>query len=430
MMNSLLSRAPFVALLGLALSGCVASPDDAGTPETSEQDDDALSQKVSFKQLAFGSLSAGDQGPATNADVEEAQNWVLADGITGAHTQDLQGIKQAGKIPYIHFYIAAGLAKQAYGIDDCNVTSFDKSLCKWGGDYISKHTAQVLAAHGAAAKKVQQIMGQSPVLVHVEPDWYQYTQPTHPGYGNQAAVHALNPTESGAILNQIVDTIHASCASCNVVLDVSPWASDLGAYFSHVKMSSVAYVGLVGKAFNATNGQIDNYTYKSISTITGKKIIVNTAHGAGGWPTAYDATWDGMLDTMWSAGVAGVIQSNKSRSHYEGVIAAYKAAHSSSGGGTPTTPTPPPTTGTFNFAVAPSINSWWIQVHVGASGGAAITSVSAAVNGVKTELKLQSWGDWAGSPASAVPAGAHVVFTAHDAAGHTGTMTSQGWPAM
>lgn len=424
-MNSLLSRAPFVALLGLSLSACLASPDDANAPddEAAQQNEDALAQ-VSFQRLAFGSLSSGDQGPASNADVEEAQNWVLADGITGTHTQDLQGIKQAGKIPYIHFYIAAGLAKKAYTIDDCNVTSFDKSLCKWGGDYISKHTGEVIAAHGAAAKKVQQIMGTSPVLVHVEPDWYQYTET---GSGSQMAVHPLGTTESGAILNQIVDTIHANCASCNVVLDVSPWASDLGAYFSHVNMSSVAYVGLVGKPFNATNGKIDNYSYKSISTITGKKVIVNTAHGAGGWPTSYDGTWDGQLDAMWSAGVAGVIQSNKNRSHYEGVIAAYKAAHGggngNSGGGTP-----PTTTGSFGFNVAPSINPWWIQVHVTAPGNAQVTSVSASVNGATYALKLQSWGDWAASPSSAIPAGAHVHFTAKDNQGHTGTMQSQAWP--
>ena len=422
MMNPSLSRAPFVALLALTVSACVAAPADSNDPEPAQQDDDALSGKVSFKHLAFGSLSSGDEGPAKNADIEEAQSWVLADGITGAHTQDLQGIKQAGKIPYIHFYIAAGLAKKAYNIDDCNVTSFDKSLCKWGGDYISKHTAQVIAAHAAAAKKVQQIMGSSPVLVHVEPDWYQYTEP---GSGNQKAVHPLSTTESGSILDQIVDTIHASCASCNVVLDVSPWASDLGAYFSHVKLSSVAYVGLVGKPFNATTGKIDNYTYKDISTITGKKIIVNTAHGAGGWPTSYDGTWDGQLDAMWSAGVAGVIQSNKDRSHYEGVIAGYKAAHGGGGGGG----TPPPATGSFGFAVASSINPWWIQVHVSAPGGATVTSVWASVNGGSTPLKLQSWGDWAASPSSAVPAGAHVVFTAHDSAGHTGTMKSKAWPA-
>lgn len=426
-MNPLLSRAPFLALLGVALSACLAAPDDSSAPEPeAAQQDDGLSPKVSFKRLAFGSLSSGDQGPAKNADIEEAQSWVLADGITGAHTQDLQGIKQAGKIPYIHFYIAAGMAKQAYKIDDCNVTSFDRSLCKWGGDYISKHVAQIVAAHGAAAKKVQQIMGQHPVLVHVEPDWYQYTQVTHPGYGNQKAVHALGPSESGAILDKIVDTIHASCASCNVVLDVSPWADDLGAYFSHVKLSSVAYVGLVGKPFNATTGKIDNYTYKSISAITGKKIIVNTAHGAGGWPTEYDATWDGKLDAMWAAGVGGLIESNKSRSHYEGVIAGYKAAHGG-GGGTP--PPGPEPGGSFGFAVASSINPWWIQVHVSAPGGAKVTSVSATVDGAKYALKLQSWGDWAVSPGSAVPAGAHVVFTAHDAEGHTGTAKSAAWPA-
>ncbi|MEO5725931.1 MAG: hypothetical protein ABI134_11405, partial [Byssovorax sp.] len=157
----------------------------------------------------------------------------------------------------------------------------------------------------------------------------------------------------------------------------------------------------------------------------GKKIIVNTAHGAGGWPTSYDGTWDGKLDAMWSAGVAGVIQSNKNRSHYEGVIAGYKAAHGGGGGGV----TPPTTTGSFSFSVASSINKWWIQVHVNAPAGAKVTSVWASVNGASYPLKLQPWGDWAVSPSSPVPAGAHVVFTAHDSAGHTGTMKSQAWPA-
>lgn len=323
-MNTMLARMSLATLLGLTITGCTMSSDEG---DLSAVDQGEAELAVSFSRFAFGSLGSGGQGPATNADILESSNWVLDTGVTSAHESDLNGIKQKGKIPYMYFYVAAGQAKKALGIDDCNVTSFDKSLCKWGGDYISKNVSKVVQGHAAAALRVQQIMGSSPALIHVEPDWYQYTQATHPAYGNGAAVHPLLPQESGNILNQIVSAIKQNCSSCTVVMDVSPWASDLKAYFSYVNMGAVGFVGLVGKVFPATTGKIDNYTYANISSITGKKIIANTAHGPGGAPTSYDTTWNSvsMINTMYSAGVGAVIQSNANKSAYEALISSYKA---------------------------------------------------------------------------------------------------------
>lgn len=430
-MKTMLSCMSLATVLGLTLAGC-AIPTDESEPSAVDQDEASLTQSIPFSQFAFGSLSSGGQGAASNADLLEAPNWVLDNGVTATHESDLNSIKQSGKIPYMYFYIAAGQAKKAYGIDDCNVTSFDKSLCKWGGDYISKHVTDVVNGHAQAAKRVQQIMGTSPALIHVEPDWYQYTEATHPAYGNGVAVHPLAPQESGTILNQIVSAIHQNCSSCSVVLDVSPWAANLSSYFSFVTMSQVAYVGLVGKAFPATTGKIDNYTYANISSTTGKKVIANTAHGPGGAPNGYDASWDSlsMIDTMFNAGVGAVIQSNANKTQYQNTIASYKAAH----GGTTTTPPPPPppppTTGNFQFSVASSINPWWIQVHVTPPSGASVTSVKASVKGTIYNLTLQSWGDWAVSPSSSVPAGTSVAFTATSSNGQQGTFSSQPWPAQ
>lgn len=324
-MSTQLSRAVLTTLLGLSLSACAldASEADLGAEGAVAQNADALSA-VHLHRFSFGAQEIGDQGPAPGADILEAANWVLDAGVD---TASLERIKQRGKIPYMYFYIAAGMAKTADHLDDCNVVSFDQSLCKWGGDYISKHVGEVVAAHGHAARAVEKVMNGSPILVHVEPDWYQYTESSHaPGNPGDKTVHPLGLPESGSILNRIVHAIHANCKSCSVVLDVSTWASDLAGYYAHVDLSKVAFVGLVGKTIDATTGKLDNYTFGEVTAITGKRLIVNTAHGPGGGPTPYNTTWDARssLKSMWNEGVVAVIQSNKSEAHYESTIDHFK----------------------------------------------------------------------------------------------------------
>lgn len=426
-MKSTVSRFALSALMGLSLAACTLDADEASLGDGAESAGEALAAPpVSFTKFSFGSLSAGDQGPASNADIYEVSDWVLDNGVSATHQSALSSIQSAGKIPYIYFYIAAGLAKKALGINDCNVTDFDHSLCKWGGDYISKHVTEVVNGHASAAAKVQAIVGSKPALVHVEPDWYQYTETNPTG---KPAVHPLGPTESGQILNQIISAIHTNCPSCSVVLDVSPWAGNLASYFSNVNMTGVQFMGLVGKAFPATTGKIDNYTYAQISSITGRKVIANTAHGPGGGPNAYDTTWDASatLNTMWSSGVAAVIQSNKDKAHYESVISSFRGSGGgSTGGGTGGGTTTP---ATFQFTVASTVNPWWIQVKVAPPAGATVKTVTAKVGSSTYNLTLQSYGEWAVSPSSAVPAGTTVVFTATDSQNHTGSFTSQPWPA-
>lgn len=93
------------------------------------------------------------------------------------------------------------------------------------------------------------------------------------------------------------------------------------------------------------------------------------------------------------------------------------------GGGTTT----PPPAGNFVFTVSSNVNPWWIQVAV-AGSGQPVTSVTAKVNSAVYPLQLQSWGEWAASPSSAVPAGTQVIFTARDQAGTESTFTSSPWP--
>jgi len=96
-------------------------------------------------------------------------------------------------------------------------------------------------------------------------------------------------------------------------------------------------------------------------------------------------------------------------------------------GVTPPPPPPPPPPGNFTFTVSPNINPWWIQVKV-ESPGHTIQSVTAKVNTSTYSLTLQSWGEWAVSPSSAVPGGTQVLFTATDETGAQGTYTSAAWP--
>jgi endoglucanase len=107
-----------------------------------------------------------------------------------------------------------------------------------------------------------------------------------------------------------------------------------------------------------------------------------------------------------------------------GAFVKQKLLDASGGGGNPPPPPPP---STFQFAVSPNINPWWIQVHVD-DPGHTVTSVTAKVNSSTYQLQLQSWGDWTISPPSPVPAGTQVLFTATDDVGNVGTFTSQPWP--
>lgn len=97
-----------------------------------------------------------------------------------------------------------------------------------------------------------------------------------------------------------------------------------------------------------------------------------------------------------------------------------------SGGGNPPPPPPPPP-GNFQFVVSPNINPWWIQVKV-TEAGHTITSVTANAAGKIYPLTLQAWGEWTTSPPAAIPGGTQVVFTAKDEVNNTGTFTSQPWP--
>jgi len=70
-------------------------------------------------------------------------------------------------------------------------------------------------------------------------------------------------------------------------------------------------------------------------------------------------------------------------------------------------------------------NNWWVQTKV--ASASPIASVCAAVNGGScTVLKLQPWGDWAGS--FYVPTGAQVRFTAADQNGAKAVSSTYTWP--
>lgn len=97
-------------------------------------------------------------------------------------------------------------------------------------------------------------------------------------------------------------------------------------------------------------------------------------------------------------------------------------------GGTPTAPPPATNTtpGTLTATFTPrNGNEWWIQVHVAASQPLAAVDARVA-GGAWLPLKLQTWGDWAGSYHA--PPGSKVEFRATSTTGTQATSGAYTWP--
>jgi hypothetical protein len=212
------------------------------------------------------------------------------------------------KVPYIYMYIAAGSARQDWGLQDCNVGAReDQTLCHSGANYLRSNYKKVTEQYKQYATGIKEAFGSDrPILLHVEPDFYQYNYSSQYGGG-------ISFDEAARAMNSWTDTIRQILPKASLVLDVSPWNSDLAGWSSG--MRNFDYAGLVGKRFSPTgdgtveNG-IDGKKYSEISKQTGKKVILNDSHGPGGWYLGYDYKWHEqyLIEERWKDGIVALIQ--------------------------------------------------------------------------------------------------------------------------
>ena len=270
--------------------------------------------------------------------------------------------------------------------------------------------ADIISIYADAAKAIARAAGTRPVIVHVEPDWFQYAGP--------GQTEPLSWAEARTGMASILKAVSTGCPSCKIAIDVSTWCTDLTTYFSGWDLSHVSYAAVVGKAFAPTTAPIDATTFAPIHAITGKPVIIGNSYGPDGKALAYWRDWDNRaaLTQLADAGVAMVMQPNTERAHYADVIAGFAKK-----------PVPIPTRAGFGFTLSPNVNVFWAEVLVAAPKGSRVTKVEAIVEGETWhELTLQSWGNWAAN--FFVAWGTHVVFRAWDATGAPHDSDAYVWP--
>ncbi len=283
----------------------------------------AVTPGPAFSRFSFGCAAEDFYACPKNADTAVGP-WVLGQWQT-YHTNWLNNFKtneSKNTIPYIHTYIIAGLARSEWGLQDCNVGS-NNTLCQKGADYIRNRSDKINQTYIDVAKSIKTNWGTSrPLLMHLEPDFYQY-------HNDSQQQNKLSLQESWDRLNLISQSIKGILPNAHLVLDISPWNSELATWSRGFQ--GFSYGGMVGKSFPAdgVNGSntIDGKTYRQMYQQVNLPLIVDTAYGAGGGLTSFDWSWTPRqtLTDRYYDGVAAIIQPGYQHTdYYSGLINEFK----------------------------------------------------------------------------------------------------------
>lgn len=188
-----------------------------------------------------------------------------------------------------------GYQARAAGYGDCNTDNDGQNLCTHGATWIKANRARILEMYSNYARLTQAASPNKSVVWLLEGDFIQYT------YAEQTS--ALTMTELATLTTDIVCAIKSAQPSAAVALNHSTWIRNpqMSSYFNAMRDSgALAILDLVwttgmgnvsGGYFNdgdARNRSDGTYTY--LSTLTGKRILVDTSFGA----TSMDDSWTGI----------------------------------------------------------------------------------------------------------------------------------------
>ena len=211
------------------------------------------------------------------------------------------------KTPYLYLYIAAGKARSDWNLEDCNIgVERTKTLCYRGAEYLRNNRQYVNQAYIETANHIKKTYGTTKeIALHIEPDFYQYTIADQLNGG-------LSFEEAAKDLNEWTDSIKQILPNARLIMDVSPWNSDLKGWSN--KMRNFDYAGIVGKKLSpygddTTPAGVDGKSYAKISEQTGKQLILDDSHGVGGYWLPFDYDWSNkeLANQRLKDGVVAVI---------------------------------------------------------------------------------------------------------------------------
>jgi hypothetical protein len=280
------------------------------------------------------SWNTANLGGASSAKII-AGPWAM-DGWNTNNNNWLTSFKEPAnhdKIPYIYMYEVAGKARTDWGLQDCNVgAALNDTLCARGAEYIRQKSTDIAATYASVANQIKQTWGTTrPIMIHMEPDFYQYA-----GNANTQLNGPITQAQAHTAMNQWTDSIKTVLPNAVLVMDISPWNGNLAGWSGGFR--NFDYAGMVGKRFPAKGdgsvnpAGIDGKTYAQMSQMTGKKLIINDAHGAGGVFLSYINDWANQtndwenranVQARWDDGVVAVLMPPNNNQSLESTIQSF-----------------------------------------------------------------------------------------------------------
>ncbi len=235
-----------------------------------------------------------------------AQYTYSGSGLENDVRQMLVDCKNAQKTPALYMYVIA----KSSGLGDCNTGG---GLCDKGAAYIRDNKERIKGIYKNYASAIKGAFGtEDPVLLIMEPDYYQYAQPgTQGGSGGP-----LSFAEAGEFIGECIDVVKAELPNAWISLDISPWIEDQGqtaSWFNSLPLDKADFMNTSGGVSAAASSLIktDNrLTWKKVHDLTGKCIIADAGYGVGGGGTGHDNAWDDVsnLNNRIGDGVVAIIQ--------------------------------------------------------------------------------------------------------------------------
>jgi|GEM_PF-1211230 hypothetical protein len=263
-------------------------------------------------------------------------------------TFDLSGYytfcKNNNKVPVNQCYAIAFAARRDQGLQDCNVSN-SSNLCTGGANYIRQNQSKILGIYASYGAGVYKIMGSSPSVWLMEPDFTQYTLTSQAGGG-------LTNAEAGTLMKAIVSTIKAACPSAVFSMDISPWYDTTWQrkWYTALGLDQFTYINTSGGQSRGDQTDISNTetgapTWYWVYHSLGKPVFADAGYGTGGAGTGYDARWDVLSNATARIkdGVIGIAQENPG-SNWASIVSGLR----------PQLPAPPSCSKTGIIAASPS----------------------------------------------------------------------------